>query len=104
MSIVLKVSPEELIAVAGEIDGYLKTIENQFQGIENDIKQSKSYWEGSASDLHVQKFEGMKDKIKESIDNLKHHPKNIQQEAGIYKQVEASVTQAAQALPVDVIV
>ena len=45
MGIVLKVTPEELIRMATDVETQLKTIKNQFDQMNSDISRTRSFWE-----------------------------------------------------------
>ncbi|MDO4634026.1 MAG: WXG100 family type VII secretion target [Eubacteriales bacterium] len=104
MAIILKVTPEVLTQMSGEIEKELNDIESQFQSLETEINRTRAYWEGEASDMHKSKYDDMKDEIAESLKRLKDHPTNLLKMAGIYTQTEQEATQAAQSLLGDVIV
>lgn len=104
MAIVLKVTPEVLTRMSGDIEQQIKNIENQFKTIENDIQQTKSWWEGDASDSHIAQYNALKDGINEAVKRLKDHPTNLLKMAGLYVENESRQEAAAQSLQADVIV
>ncbi len=104
MSIVLKVEPGVLKQMAADIEQEISHVEGQFQALDSEITKTKGFWEGSASDLHQNRYNAMKDKIQESVKRLKSNPTNLLTMAGIYEETETTVTEASQALDDDVIV
>ena len=104
MGIVLKVTPETLNQMSGEIEKEINGIEKQFQEIDADIRKTASFWEGEASDLHRSQYDAMKDDIAEVIKRLKDHPVNLLKMAGIYTETEAVLMEVSQSLVADVIV
>ena len=104
MSITLKVTPETLQKMAGEISDQLTDMEKQFDEIESEISKSRNYWEGIASDTHMNRYNSMKGDISETIKRLRSHPANLLKMAGVYIETETANEQSALVLPDDIIV
>lgn len=104
MAITLKVTPEILTKTATDIDAELDKIKQQFDAIDEAVRQTRSYWEGNASDTHKQQYEAMQGDIENSVKRLKSQPKKLLQMAGLYSQTESELEAAAQTLSADVIV
>ena len=104
MSITLKVTPERLQEMSGEVTEQLNRIEKQFNEINNEISRTRSYWEGAASEAHMAQYDSMKDSISEIVKRLKSHPENLLKMAGLYTQTEAANEQIGLSLADDVIV
>lgn len=104
MGIVLKVTPEVLKSMAGEIEKQIGDISNQFNLIGSDISGTRSFWEGEASDTHKSQYDGLKDDINEAVNRLRNHPVNLLQMAGLYTETESNIQAVAQSLQEDVIV
>ena len=104
MAIILKVTPEVLTRMAGDIEKQIQDISNQFNMIESDISQTRSYWEGEASDTHKSQYDSLKDDINEAVKRLRSNPVNLLQMAGLYTETETQMEAAAQSLSSDVIV
>lgn len=104
MGIRLKVTPEVLTKMAGDIERQISDIQNQFRSIGADINQTRSYWEGDASDAHKSQYDSLKDEIDEAVMRLKNNPRNLLQMAGLYTDTENDLEAAAQSLSKDVIV
>lgn len=104
MGIVLKVTPDVLVSMADDIERQIQDIQNQFSSIDADINQTRSYWEGEASDTHKSQYDSMKGDIDEAVKRLKNHPVNLLQMAGLYRENESNLESVAQSLSADVIV
>lgn len=104
MGIILKVTPEVLTRMADDIEKQISDIKNQFDAIDTEINRTRSYWEGDASDSHKNQYDSLKDEINEAVKNLKNHPVNLLQMAGLYTETEENLEAAAQSLSADVIV
>lgn len=102
-SIILKVTPDELKKKSGEISKEIRSIESDFNRIEQLVTGTKKYWEGEASNQHIKSYSKMKDDIKTIIKRLKEHPKDLEQMAGVYEQTEEAVKQISSALPADIL-
>lgn len=102
-SISLKVTPAELKKKSAEITKNINSIEKDFQEIDRLITGTKKYWQGDASDQHIKGYMKMKDDLTKIVNRLREHPTDLEKMAGIYEEVESSVTQIANALPTDVV-
>lgn len=104
MGIILKVTPEVLIQMAGEIEKQIDDIEKQFQVIEAEVERTRAFWEGDASDAHKKQYDSLKDEISSSVTRLRVNPSNLLKMAGLYKETESGATQQALTLSADVII
>jgi WXG100 family type VII secretion target len=104
MGIVLKVTPEVLTNMANDIEQQIQNIENQFNLIEEEINQTRTYWEGDGSDIHKSQYDSKKDEIREAFSRLKNNPSNLLRMAGLYQETESSLEAVAQMLSADVII
>lgn len=105
MGIKLRVTPEVLERMAGEIEKEIRDISSQFSMIDTDISRTRSFWEGDASDLHKSQYDGLKEDIQEAVNRLKNHPVNLLQMAGLYSETETNIQRdVRQTLTEDVIV
>lgn len=100
----LKVSPDAMRAKAQEITDQASRIENSWNRIHDLIENSKSYWQGDASEYHRKYLKENDEDIKKMLKRLREHPEDLQKMAGIYVKAEAKAAQIASALPDDVIV
>lgn len=100
----LKVSPDVLQSKAQEIMGQIGKIENYWNRIHDTVSGSSSYWQGEASDYHRKYLKDNDDDVKKLLKRLKEHPTDLQKMAGIYVKAEETASEAASALPDDVII
>ncbi len=103
-SITIKVATQVLTAKAGEINGNIDSIEKALNTIGDQISSSKNYWEGDASNIHQQRYKAMQGDIQKVIKELRDHPRNLMQMAGVYVSGENTVKAVANSLPADVII
>lgn len=104
MGIQLNVTTETLIRTADNIEKKISDIQKQFRSIETDINNTRSWWEGEASDVHKAQYDSLKDEMEESIRRLKDSPTNLLRMAGLYRETELHTKEAAMSLQEDVIV
>lgn len=104
MGIQLKVTPETLIRTADNIEKKIEDIQKQFCSIETDIYNTRSWWEGEASDAHKAQYDSLKEEMEESIRHLKDSPANLLRMAGLYRETELHTKEAALSLQENVIV
>ncbi len=102
-NIQLKVSPEVLRAKAQEISGQIQMIENNWRRMYDLIQNSKSYWQGEASEYHRKYLKENDEETKKLLKRLREHPIDLQKMAGVYVEAEQKAVQIASALPDDVI-
>lgn len=102
-AIQLNVSPDVLKSKAQEITGQIGNIENYWNRIYDTVSKSNSYWQGEASDYHRKYLKDNDDDVKKLLKRLKEHPADLQKMAGVYVEAEHAASQAASALPDDVI-
>ena len=100
----LKVSPDVLQSKAQELEGQIQNFQNDWKKIKEIIKNSKSYWQGEASDMHQKYEREVQDDVSEVVKNLKEHPKDLLAIAGIFRKTESELTALANELPGDVII
>lgn len=104
MGVVLKVTPETLVKMASDIGTQIEDMKRQFESIETDINQTKSYWEGEASDAHKNQYDSLKKEIDQAVHQLENHPVNLLKMAGLYRETEQKLTETSQYLSENVII
>lgn len=104
MGIVLKVTPEELIKMAGDIESQLKNMQTQFREIQSEINKTHSFWEGDACDVHKSQYDAAVPTIQEAMEGLLKRPGELLKMAGIYVNTEDEAQETAMTLSEDVIV
>ena len=95
----LKVSPEEMIAAASELSGYVSTMNECFNQMKNTMSQSVSYWVGEAGDAHRQLYEEQVEKTEEIISRYTEHVRDLNAMAGVYTEAETTAQAKAEELP-----
>lgn len=100
----LKVSPDVLKVKAQQISGQVQKLQDHWQRIYDLVKNSKSYWEGEASDYHRRYLKENDDDAKKLLKRLAEHPEDLEKMAGVYEKAEEQAMQVASSLPDDVIV
>ncbi len=100
---VLRVTPETLERKAGEISTEIEAVKTAFDKIDEEVRGSKQYWEGDASDAHIKYYNSIKDELYKTVSRLKENPKKLLTMAGIYKEGENENKATAQILSADII-
>ena len=103
-SIILKVEPTILKNKATEVERYTKTLETEFESIQDIVAKTTGYWIGIAGDKARQDFASQKDDTATIIKRFMEHPIDLMVMAGVYEETERQVTERNQSLETDVIV
>lgn len=98
----LKVTPEEMQSLAGEMRNEIAQIQNYLQSIEREVRNTKAYWRGDASDKHIVNYDEIAPQGITLIRNLNTAPDDMLKIAGLYVQTEESLEEVAAALPDDI--
>ena len=88
---------------AETVKACVESIKRQFDTIETKVLNSRTYWEGSASNLHLNKFNKIKSSCNSITRRLSEHPDDLTKMAGIYRTTEAESTQSANSLSSNII-
>lgn len=104
MGIILKVEPDKLKSTATDIEQQLKNVDNQLKQIGQDIRRTRGFWEGDASDNHMKQYEALEPGIQEIIAKLQKRPTELLKMAQLYSETETQAKEAAMSLVDDVIV
>ncbi len=102
--VTVKVTPEELKGLAGEMTSEVESIKACFRSIDQEVNGTKRYWRGDASGRHISKYQEMKPDVERVLEKLEYAPKDLLKIAGLYEEVEDVNSQVAASLPVDVFV
>lgn len=97
--ITIRVNPEVLISKASDIERGLQAIERDLRNINTQITNSKSFWEGDASNAHQERYQRINAEIEKLMPKLTKNPSNLLQMAGIYRSAERDSQAVAQSLP-----
>lgn len=101
--VMLKVTPEELVVKAQETIKNISKLKTGFANLESVIARTNGYWIGEAGDLHRKLYQDEKENIEQMFARLSEHPKDLEQIAKTYMDVEDAVEQLANELPGDII-
>lgn len=102
--VTLKVAPSVLKTQSGVVSSEVRKLEQAWKEMESVFKKTKGYWEGQASNQHIEYYNDIKDDVETIIRRLKEHPVDLLKMAGIYEESETAAQQIATSLPQDVIV
>ncbi len=96
----LRVSTESMVQQAFAIQEIVSRIRQQLQNIEDRVMSSKSYWEGEASDSHINSYNTeIKNQCEEILSRLYEHPDDLLKMAGIYETTEKEDVENIVSLP-----
>lgn len=100
---IIKVDTDVMVKKAEEIKKQVKEIQKNWDNIKSAITNSKSYWEGAASEKHGNLLEKEKEEVENVIKRLSEHPSDLLQMAEIYVSSEEAGEEIANELPSDII-
>lgn len=103
MSMIVKVTIEELKKASGEIKTQLDKVRTEFSEIENVMSKTSVYWQSEAADVHRNRFNDKKEDIREAIARFNEQIDDLEKMAGIYEAAERTNISTAASLPSDVI-
>lgn len=98
----IRVTPQVLKDQSNLVIEDIKSIKKHWEGIEDLVKGSKSYWEGDASDTHLRLLKDVEDDVNKLIERLGENPVKLQMMAGVYEVAEGDAQAASAELPEDV--
>ena len=102
-SIYLRVTPEQLKTKASAISGEVSAIRKQWTQLQRTVQNSKSYWQGDASDAHQKYLKEVSGDVELMIKRLEEHPTDLLKMAGVYTEAESTAKQLSNSLPNDVL-
>lgn len=88
MSIILKVTPSELSAAAGEIESAVDALRTCFDEADRLVTSCAAFWEGEASERHKGMYEELKEGMNEALLHIKAHPQKLLRMSGVYTEAE----------------
>lgn len=103
-SFVIKVSTDVMIQQAETIKSGVDEIRNRFRSVTTQVRGSRNFWQGDASDLHMERFEVVKEQMEELVGILRGYPDELLRMANLYDESERRATEDASSLPMDVFV
>jgi len=101
--VILKVTPEILLAKADLITANLQKMQQTLDTLEQTAARTKDYWIGEAGELHRKMYKEQKEVIAEIMLRLKEHPADLRVIAQTYVDTEAVVTEITASLPSDML-
>lgn len=104
MGIILKVTPEKLKSTATDVEQQLKQVSDQLKQIGQDIRRTRGFWEGDASNTHMKQYDALEPEIQEILTKLQKRPTELLKMAELYEETETQAKEAALSLSDDVIV
>lgn len=104
MNGIIKVNPEQLIAMANEFSAEASSIQMLTNQMMNLIHGTYSIWSGEAANAYVNKFNGLQGDMDQMFRMIREHSDDLQTMAANYKMSETQNTSDAMALISDVIV
>lgn len=99
----LRVTPEEMLKKANEVEAYVQRIEKRFEELDRIVNRTSAYWQGDAGDKYRRVYGDDKDERTRIINRLREHVTDLRSMAGVYSKTEKEVESIAQSLPADVI-
>lgn len=102
-NIVIRVSTEELLAGAEQVNTSLADMKKCFSSIEGAVNRSNGYWQGDAADKHRKIYGEMKEAVEEIIARFGEHVTDLRMMAQLYAEGEQTVEEMSYDLPADVI-
>ena len=103
-NITIKVSTEELLAGADQVQSSLTDMRTRFSSIGEAVSRSNGYWQGEAADRHRRIYGEMREVIDEIMARLGEHVTDLRAMAQVYAEGEQAVEELSYDLPSDVIV
>lgn len=100
----LKVTPEELLAEAENVQGHISALQNKFSVIGDAVSRSEGYWTGEAGDAHRRTYRGRQEEIDKIFQKLGEQVSDLQAMARGYQETEEAVETAADGLPDNVLI
>ena len=101
--IIIKVDTAILKSVSSDAREKIQNAQKAFEDMENIIKRTADYWEGSGQDSIQNAYKIRGDDYQRIFMGLQDHVDHLLQIAGIYETEEQKITQVANVLPADVI-
>lgn len=88
MSLILKVTPEEVRAKAAEIGTQKSMMETYLSDMQGKMNQLQDAWQSPSGQEYINKFNTLVNSIRASLDALQKHTTNLNDAAAKYEEVE----------------
>lgn len=99
----VRVSSEEMMKQADEVDRLVNTMSARFEEIRQYMDATGGHWLGVGGDTHRKLYQSQMEDLTNILRRLREHPKDLREMAGIYVAAERKNVSAALALPTNVI-
>ena len=104
MDIQLKVSPEQIVRRADEMQGTLAHIRSSLEGLANGWDICHQSWEGETAVRHIKLQKQIQQEAFRLLGQMEKWPEQMCTMAGVYRKAETDASQEAGALPGDILV
>lgn len=102
-SITIKVNTSVMVNKAGELKSQIKKIKGSWETLKKAVNNSKTYWEGEASNRHIEMLNKEQENVENVIKRLEEHPDDLLKMADLYVKSEEKNENLANELPTDII-
>ncbi len=99
----IKVTPQDLMTKAGEVETARKRLEGHFNEIKSIISRTNLYWLGEAGELHRKLYTDQQENIDSMFGRMQEHTTDLRAIAANYGAVEQEIENLALELPGDII-
>lgn len=89
----VKVDTSVLQTTAAEVINLTRALQNDFDELQNCVRQTSRYWVGAAGDQYRREFDAEKKETSELLTLLGKYPTDLLSMAGVYGDVERVNTQ-----------
>lgn len=97
------VTNEELSRTANEFNQKGQNIRNYMNQMLSQVEALSKSWEGEAAEAYRRKFKSLEDDIQRMLSMINEHVNDLNEMAGVYKNVEEQNIEAINTLAEDVI-
>lgn len=99
----MKVETSVLKSTAAEVRSLTRTLQEDFDALQVQVRQTSRYWIGQAGDQYRREFDSQKQETSEILTLLRKYPDDLLSMAGIYDRTETVNVQSAAVLPSDIL-
>lgn len=101
---VLKVTPEELRIISGEVTEKVQRVQSAFESLGIVVEDSQQHWHGDGNDKMRSAYSVRKEEYENIFREIREHIRKLQEIAGVYQEAENANEDLAMDLPGDVII
>jgi len=88
----IKVNTAQLVSTASDVDGKISRLEQALSDIERQVRASRNYWEGDGASAYLAAYRKKTDTIRTALKRFRENVTDLREIAGVYDQVERTVT------------